>query len=245
MMRRRRRTALLSVLVLITLGWLWQAVQSSPDVRRITGLDGIAVAPSAVAGLPPSPTARPSVPATPAVASPAAVSRPTGRLDVVSGDGPVSGAGPLKRYIVEVEEGLGEDPQGFAATVEGTLADRRSWGRGGVMSFQRVDSGPVAFRVLLASPPTVDRYCAPLQTNGYLSCYMAGRSVLNVNRWRAAVPWYADELGLYRQYVINHEVGHALGSGHEDCPESGALAPVMQQQTKGLQGCRRNAWPHP
>jgi hypothetical protein len=148
--------------------------------------------------------------------------------------------------MVEVEKGLPNDPHAFAAMVQRTLGDPRSWGHGGRMSFRRVAHPPVAFRVSLASRRTVNRLCAPLDTNGRVSCYNGrGRSVINQARWELGIPEYQHHLVMYRHYVINHEVGHALGHHHVYHCGPGRQAPVMMQQTYGLQGCRRNAWPLP
>ena len=81
--------------------------------------------------------------------------------------------------------------------------------------------------------------------DGYTSCRNGDRVVLNVARWVEAVPGYGASLATYRQYMVNHEVGHRLGLGHERCPGRGRPAPVMQQQTLGLHGCTANAWPYP
>ena len=47
----------------------------------------------------------------------------------------------------------------------------------------------------------------------------------------------------YRHMVVNHEMGHWLGSGHQYCGGIGQPAPVMQQQSIDLQGCAFNPWP--
>jgi hypothetical protein len=174
----------------------------------------------------------------------------TGRFHVVPGRSAVLGSGPLQRYKVEVEEGLVSEVDhyaaDFAALVQQTLGDPRGWGHGGRMSFQRVATGPVAFTVVLASPRTTDRLCAPLRTGGIFSCYNSrGKSVINYMRWRDGASAYRGHLGEYRQYVISHEVGHALGHDHAYACRSDGLAPTMMQQTKSLYGCKRNAWPYP
>lgn len=180
-----------------------------------------------------------------AVGSPPFVEQGTGQLTVVPGTSQVYGTGPLQRFMVELEDGIDVDPAGFAAAVELTLADPRSWGAGGRMSFQRVDRGDYDFRVSLVSPGSMETFCPSVGTEGYTSCRYGERAVINLARWETAVPGYAGDVETYRQYVINHEVGHALGHGHEQCPGEGELAPVMQQQTLGLDGCVKNPWPFP
>src|SRR4051794_40020791 len=191
------------------------------------------------------PTAQPPVPAEATF-----VQQGAGSVSVVDGTSQVYGAGPPKRFVVEVEDGIGVDGLAFAHAVETTLGDPRSWGKGGQMSFQRVGAaeagaGQYDFRVSLVSPGSMERYCPGVGTGGYTSCRYGERAVINLARWETAVPDYAGDIATYRLYVVNHEVGHALGQHHEQCPGAGQVAPVMQQQTLGLNGCLKNAWPYP
>ena len=172
----------------------------------------------------------------------------TGRLVTVAGASGVLGGGPLRRYRVQVEEGLlsSSGAEAFAAFVQETLGDRRGWGHGGRASFQRVDHGSVGFTVVLAGPSLTDRLCLPLRTNGRFSCYDArGHAVINARRWFGGADSYAGHLEEYRRYVVSHEVGHALGHDHAMSCRGDGLAPTMMQQTKSLYGCRRNPWPYP
>ena len=169
-----------------------------------------------------------------------------GRLVVVPGKSTRSGRGPLRRYYVEVEAGIRIDRRWFARRVHQVLADRRSWGGTGRVSFQRVGLRRTAhFRVTLATPSTTDRLCYPYITGGIYSCANGGRAVLNLMRWRRGADAYRRNLRGYRIYLVNHEVGHLLGHPHRYCPRAGARAPVMMQQTKGVGSCRANPWPLP
>jgi hypothetical protein len=193
----------------------------------------------------PSATASPSPTAAPAPSPTPVVEQGDGRLLVVPVATEASGGGAATSYVVEVEGGLGIDGAAFAREVDRVLADPRSWGADGRPALRRVDAGEAQVRVTLASPRTTDRLCAPLDTNGYFSCGNGPRAVLNAARWLQGAPSYAGALGAYREYLVNHEVGHVLGHGHEPCPGEGRAAPVMLQQTKGLAGCVRNPWPYP
>ncbi|WP_406080680.1 DUF3152 domain-containing protein [Micromonospora sp. NBC_00858] len=155
-------------------------------------------------------------------------------------------SGRLLRYRVVVERDIrGLPVTDVAASVSATLNDPRGWTAGGAWRLRRVGAGaPVDFTIYLATPGTRDALCQDVP-DGYTSCRNGDRVVLNVARWVEAVPGYGAGLASYRQYMVNHEVGHRLGRGHERCPERGRPAPVMQQQTLGLHGCVANAWPYP
>ncbi|MFZ0832865.1 MAG: DUF3152 domain-containing protein [Mycobacterium sp.] len=197
---------------------------------------------------------------------------------IVPGNDQRVGQGTTKvfTYTVEVEDGVdttsyGGD-EGFARMVSQTLANPKSWTHNPAFAFRRVDGtaqGNPDFRVSLTSPMTVRQGCGyeiPLEASCYNPAYgpTAQRRVfVNEARWvRGAVPFQGD-IGSYRQYLINHEVGHAIGyARHEPCAESGDLAPVMMQQTFSTNNndearfdpdtvkpdgkvCRFNPWPYP
>jgi hypothetical protein len=145
------------------------------------------------------------------------------------------------RYRVLVEQGVELTSAEFVALVDAALADPAGWAAAG-RSFARVDER-AEITVLLARPPTVDRLCKPLATRGRYSCGRAGRAALNLDRWQSGSRAWTASLSEYRTYMVNHEVGHLLGIPHLDCPAAGEPAPIMQQQTFGLDGCLPSAWP--
>ncbi|MEW2593347.1 DUF3152 domain-containing protein [Micromonospora aurantiaca] len=192
----------------------------------------------------PTPTAAP-VPAAgrvaPGIGYPA---RGDGTFRTAGTVGAVAGrSGELLRYRVAVEDGIRNvDVEGFARDVAATLADRRGWTGDGRWRLQRVGRDDRAdFTVLLTTPVTRGRLCGD-PSDRYTSCRNGDQVVINVARWVYGVPHVTD-LSRYRQYLLNHEVGHRLGRGHERCPRAGGPAPVMVQQTLGLHGCTPNPWP--
>ena len=172
--------------------------------------------------------------------------RATGKYARAPGGTDRHGSGTLMTYRVEVETGTRQSATAFAAAVDATLADPASWTGQGRWSLQRNSTNDADFVIRLATPATVDKVCATvgLDTRGYVSCRAGKLVMINLDRWLKAVPDYRGNVASYRQYVINHEVGHALGYGHHACPGQGRLAPVMQQQTFGLKGCVANGWPY-
>ncbi len=261
------RAYAIPVLAVITVVTLVDVALSGPDETEDAGAGSVAaisasasasVEPPAVEtpeSIAPGPSESADIDAGPAsgTATPTAedyVEKGQGPVSIVDGTSEVMGTGPLRRFAVEVEIGIDVDAQSFATAVAETLGDSRSWGHGGRMSFQRVGRAAVAagdydFKVSLISPGSMERYCPGVGTGGYTSCRYGERAVINLARWATAVPHYDGDIATYREYVVNHEVGHVLGNGHVDCPGAGQLAPVMVQQTLDLQGCEKNAWPYP
>lgn len=157
--------------------------------------------------------------------------------------------GRLVTYSLRVEGGMHADTAAIARAFGSALLDRRGWQGVDHVRFVQVTPRQVAngtrprITVLVASPVQVAKLCAPLPTHGDTSCETSAHVVLNYKLWMRGVPYFKGLLDQYREYMVNHEVGHALGHGHQYCSRKGAYAPVMQQQTLGLHGCQPWPWP--
>jgi hypothetical protein len=180
-----------------------------------------------------------------------------GTFRVLPGTTKVFGAGPLHRYDIEVENGIkGINLKQFARFVDRTLANPKSWSGHGV-SLQRVGQDQADFRITLTSAMTVRTLCG-YEIHVETSCYVpagpdspVNRVVIDNARWVRGATAYVGDLTAYRQYLINHEDGHALGHQHAHECLPGGLAPVMMQQTIGMRDaktgkiCQANPWPYP
>ncbi|MDX3236516.1 DUF3152 domain-containing protein [Streptomyces sp. ME03-5709C] len=210
-----------------------------------------------------TPTASPSAVATPLTYGQAMTRtypldpdlRLDGTFQTVGGHQRAPGKGRLLRVRVDVERGLPLDARLFADAVYKTLNDRRSWAHAGARTFERVSTGRADVVITLASPGTTAAWCAKSgldTTVDNVSCDAAStsRTMVNAYRWAQGATTYGQGRMLaYREMLINHEVGHRLGFNHVLCPQQGAPAPVMMQQTKFLSygglTCKPNAWPYP
>lgn len=175
-------------------------------------------------------------------------------------------------YVIEVEDTINQARYGgndaFAATVDSILSNPKSWIGDSRYAFKNI--GPNSadkpdMRIQLSSSETAAELCGD-SYGAEVSCFYSDgdRVIINEARWvRGAVPFHGD-LGSYRQYVVNHEVGHGLGyATHVQCHADGSLAPIMMQQSLSLNNhelykidpnevyednndtCRPNGWVFP
>ena len=153
-------------------------------------------------------------------------------------------AATVYRYVLRVEGGTHVDAATAAPIVERILNDERGWPTAQNTSFQPVaDPASADFTFNIATPPSADALCSPLDTGGMWSCRNGDNVVINSDRWNWGAVTYPD-VDSYRTYVTNHEVGHFLGHEHEFCAGTGLKAPLMAQQSHDLAGgCVYNAWP--
>ncbi|WIM68300.1 DUF3152 domain-containing protein [Corynebacterium breve] len=194
--------------------------------------------------------------------------RVVGKPGMSAGEGEES----TMTFVVEIENGVDTSAYGgddaFASMVDATLSDPRGWTNDSRFKFEHVgpDDDP-EMRIQLTSVETTKELCGAnlgMETSCRTTLGGGNTVVVNEARWvRGAVPFQGD-LGSYRQYLLNHEVGHGLGyAAHVPCGDDGELAPIMMQQTLSLNNselfsidptevypddqktCRANPWPYP
>jgi hypothetical protein len=145
-------------------------------------------------------------------------------------------------YHVETRGRISADVAAFKRLAQATYDDPRGW-RGGGVAFRRVARGG-DLTLVLAEASWLPRFSS--QCSAQWSCRVGRFVVINQTRWQhASQMWHrtGGSLRAYRHMVVDHETGHWLGHHHATCPARGALAPVMQTQSKGLDGCRPNPFP--
>jgi hypothetical protein len=134
--------------------------------------------------------------------------------------------------------------QEFAQLAAETYAHPLGWRSAGI-AMRRVATGG-SFTLVLADADTMTSFGSTCSRAW--SCRVGRNVVINQTRWlHATKTWNAAGLSLrgYRHMVVDHETGHWLGHPHRGCGGAGQPAPVMMQQSKGLDGCRFNPWPLP
>jgi hypothetical protein len=145
-------------------------------------------------------------------------------------------------YSVQTRGRITADLGAFRRLAQETYDDPRGW-RGAGVQFRRVPRGG-SFTLVLAEAARVPDF-SPVCSAEW-SCRVGRYVIINQTRWQHASPaWNAARGSLrdYRHMVVNHETGHWLGFGHAGCSGRGNPAPVMMQQSKGLDGCRFNPFP--
>lgn len=195
--------------------------------------------------------------------------RPVGAPGMTAGEGTER----VVRFVVEVEDGVDTAASGgddaLAAMIDATLSNPKGWTNDPAFRFEHVapDDNP-DMRIQLTSVGTTRDVCGGEDLAMETSCHIrlddVSRVVINESRWVRGASAFNGDLGSYRQYLVNHEVGHGLGfAAHEACGGDGELAPIMMQQTLSLSNselhslnpdevypdepttCLYNPWPYP
>lgn len=147
-------------------------------------------------------------------------------------------------YCIATQGDVGEASD-FETIVYTALNDPQGWPRAGV-TFVPGSDGVCDMTLILASPDQMTTFSE--ECSEEYSCRVGDSVVINVTRWNGATDeWLAagGTVDRYRVMVVNHEVGHRLGHFDNEtvCGGEGQPAPLMQQQSMGLQGCVPNEWP--
>ena len=131
--------------------------------------------------------------------------------------------------------------------IDSILADPRGWVHLGYL-FSRVrnkkDCDVIIYK---KTPEQMDKKFTNPDLKGLSVCTMNIYPIeicIHEGNWNNVPQDFEGSLLDYRAYLVQHEMGHALGYMHESpLNDPNELCPVMYQQTKGTRGiCRYNPW---
>lgn len=226
----RRAATYLAVLSVVAVGLGAISAASTPASQACSSTEAFCFAPQLTAT-----STRLDAASVPRIATPAWLSAEGGTSQTE--------AAREVTYVVATKGTVRADVDEFISQVNQTLNSADGWSRLGIR-FVRVETGG-QFTVWLSEASQVPSF-APGGCDAIVSCRVGNNVIINEERWlNGSDAWNAagGSLRDYRHMVVNHETGHWLGHGHEQCSGEGRPAAVMQQQTLDMQGCEPNPWP--
>lgn len=156
----------------------------------------------------------------------------------------------MKIRIVQHPMGHGF-PRADADQIMAILGHPRGWATRG-HAFERVWSGGDVIVYLRPPAYMARRFGEPELRSLSVTESVVGqpyRIHIHASNWNRVPSGFEGDLATYRAYLIQHEIGHCLGHGHEPTPpvvghDLLPPCPVMYQQTRGTRGrCRPNYHP--
>lgn len=145
----------------------------------------------------------------------------------------------ILKYHISIENGLHKSLKHFSLIIEGVLNDKRTWKK---YNFVRTfDKNEAKVKIILTKPSTIFSIC---KLKGLSCTDMIKKEIyINSNRWLRGSKKSKMNIKNYRKYLINHEMFHALGGGHNEC-KSNQICGVTHQQTLGIpHKSKPNPWP--
>jgi len=150
---------------------------------------------------------------------------------------------------LDLYRAMGFTPQ-ERAFIQETFADKKGWrslGHVCVAAPPGTEMDEIGFEIRLCDDKFMDSKFPHVHLEGLSVCDMGAtpkQIYLRRSNWDSVPPASGYKtLAAYRQYLVNHETGHAIElRDHEDCKGSGLPAPVMMQQTKGTGECYPYPW---
>lgn len=143
------------------------------------------------------------------------------------------------KYYVSIEKNVNRSLSHFANIIYFILNHKKTWNKYKfIRTYNKYDAD---FKIILSKPSTIRKIC---NLNGLSCTNMITKDIyINSNRWINGSKKSKLNLNNYRIYLINHEVFHALGGGHNKCANN-SICPVTYQQTLGIpKNSKPNPWP--